>query len=546
MLGLLRAALLLVPTLELALAAAPERAPAAENITPNSLITLELGGNLDGGPLQPTTLDLRVFESITPCGYGNVTINGEQLAQDGLGIGSGSIPTDSGTVLVADWKFTCVHVERDTQAQLLSVHVISVDGENVDDMAFSIQFRQTQPVSISYIDGVAVKPKPLSAPDSSDKTHPNLEDELAELELLKEQLVELERSIALKITFISDSFNLDRPEELLQAIDCKGLKCFFSTIYYRVKTVAGKLYHGNEETQESLEDHPGTPYWPSSYRGQRPLAGTGGVESLNSVPSPHEPVHVGGQNEAADLISMGAGQPLQANRLNEPRVLHMVALVVAILAIVINLAIMILIFQCVRLLRQRRRARWEKRRSQLRASRAACNTLVASKYMDLIQWLRDGLRRENVEDQEKDAIMRQIRGSDSDDESSDTLSITMEEEIAQFRAAANAVGNLVVAEEGRGRGQNQERERERLSGRFSLTRPRRSSTPSSIMSSCPTYRSVDESLPPYDENCSPEYVADGFQHSASSSITGSSSSRSSIFECPTIRSSLDENVEQKD
>ncbi len=147
-------------------------------------------------------------------------------------------------------------------------------------------------------------------------------------------------------------------------------------------------------------------------------------------------------------------------------------------------------FQCVRLLRQRRQARWEKRRRQLRKSRDACNTLVSTKYMDLIQWLRDGLRRESIEDQEKDAIMRRINESESDEESSDTLSISMEEEIAQFRAAAGFVGNL-VAEEGRGR--------DRLYNHLTSTRPRRASTPSSIMSSCPTYRSVDESLPAYDD-----------------------------------------------
>lgn len=202
---------------------------------------------------------------------------------------------------------------------------------------------------------------------------------------------------------------------------------------------------------------------------------------------------------------------------------------------------MVLMFQCVRLLRQRRQARWEKRRRQLRESRAACNALVTTKYLDLIQWLRGSSTRETIEDQEKDAIMRRINESDSDEDSSDTLSISMEEELAEFRAAAGFVGNL-VAEGGRGR--------DRLSNHFPFARPRRASTPSS-MSSCPTYRSVDESLPAYDENRSPEYILDGCRYKAGSSTPGSSpprrsSRRSSTSQDSTICTSLDDDMEKEE
>ncbi|KAI0914677.1 hypothetical protein F4823DRAFT_571199 [Ustulina deusta] len=530
--GLSKATVLLVPVLKLALAAAVSTS-VGHVVPSSSLVTLDLGETSISSPLQHTALDLRIFESTTPCGQGNVTLNGELLAQDDFGLGSGSLTTDSGSVLGANWKFTCLHVERDSQVQSLSVHIVSVDGQNVGDVAFTVEFQQTAPVFISYIEGATVRPNSSGNPSLS------LEDELAELQVLREQLFALEHSIVLKVTHISNTFNLDQPEKLLLLADCGSLKCFFSTMYDRMKAVASKVYHNGQGKPGGLASQLGSSRWPSSHGGQRPLEESDDEKQLDNISSLQGPGRVSSQNKVEGLISIadkGTGQPHRPFVDGPHQIRHIVGLVAVVLAIVINLTIMILMFQCVRLLRQRRQARWEKRRRQLRKSRDACNTLVSTKYMDLIQWLRDGLRRESIEDQEKDAIMRRINESESDEESSDTLSISMEEEIAQFRAAAGFVGNL-VAEEGRGR--------DRLYNHLTSTRPRRASTPSSIMSSCPTYRSVDESLPAYDDHRSPEYI-DGLQYTPSSSTPGNSSPRSSTSEGPRTCSSLDEDVERKD
>ncbi|KAI1112440.1 hypothetical protein F5Y14DRAFT_267571 [Nemania sp. NC0429] len=545
--GLLKAtvAVLLAPAVELVRAAVPELVSTDNGATSRSLITLDLGPDLGDRTLQQTTLDLRVFESTTPCGYANVTLNGESLEQDEFGVGSGFILTDSGAELAADWKVACVHLEQGSPVQSLSVHVFSPNGEAIDEAAFWVQFHQTAPVSMVYIDGVRASPASLLAPDSLDNPRPSLVEELAELEVLKKQLIALEHSIALKITHISDAFNLDRPEELLAATNCEGLKCFFSSLYDQVKAVAGKLYHGTQEAQENQPSRSGNLQGPSN-GGQHPLGEIDGTEHPESTPSPKETGRISSQVEAENPKSMsekGAGHSHILNTtsvLNGPhQIWHIIVLVVVVLVIVINLAVMILICQCVRLLRQRRQARQEKRRSRLRKSREDCNALVATKSMDLVRWLRDTLGREDIEEQEKEAMRReQIVEPESDGESSDTLSITMEEEIAQFRAAARAVEHLVSVEEGRGRG--------RLSEHLSSNRQRRASTPSSIMSSCPTYRSVDESLPAYDENRSPDYVADGFQYSPGSSTPGYSSARSSTSEESTTCSSLDENIGPKD
>ncbi|KAI1368623.1 hypothetical protein F5Y08DRAFT_335517 [Xylaria arbuscula] len=530
MLGLSKAAVVLVPVLSLALAAAvPIR---VDNLTPSSsLVTLELGGTSDRSPLEHTALDLRIYESTTPCGQGNVTLNEEPLVQDALGLGSGPLTIDSGSVLGASWKFTCVHREGGAQAQLLSVHIISLDSEDVDGVTFSVQFQQTAPISISHIDGATIRtelPPPTSG--SPGISVPSLEDELAELEMLKEQLLALEHSIALKVTHISSTFNLEHAEKLLA--DCDNLKCFFSTIYDKMRTMASKVYHSSHGKPSVINIQPG----PLSTGGQRPLKDSDDNGHVATIPASQEAGEVSSKSKPKGSKSnavTGNVQSQQSASDDSHQVRQILVLVVISLVILINIAIMILMFQCVRLLRQRRQARWEKRRQRLRKSRAACNSLVTTKYLDLIQWLRGSTTRETIEDQEKDAIMRRVSESDSDGDSSDTqstLSISMEEELAQFRAAAGFVGDL-VAEEGRGR--------DRLSNHFPFTRRRRASTPSS-MSSCPTYRSVDETLPAYDENCSPEYVLAG------SSTHGSSSRRSSTSQDSTACSSLDEDMEKKE
>jgi len=193
----------------------------------------------------------------------------------------------------------------------------------------------------------------------------------------------------------------------------------------------------------------------------------------------------------------------------------------------------------------------------MRAAREACNVMAVTKYIEVLQWLRDSMGRQSVKDEEKQAEARRIDHHDqhpdnSGSDSEDALSTTMEEEIAQFRAAAGAVSNLIISGGGGG---------ERIRGRSSLSqqpehhhpslivRPRRrdstDSTPSSIASACPTYRTVDDTLPPYEEEeRHPEdSVADGFRY-----IPGNRP-RDGQYEPPTAitRSSLDRNIgEPKD
>ncbi|KAI0019544.1 hypothetical protein F4780DRAFT_746457 [Xylariomycetidae sp. FL0641] len=132
--------------------------------------------------------------------------------------------------------------------------------------------------------------------------------------------------------------------------------------------------------------------------------------------------------------------------------------------------------------------------------------------------------RENAEDEEKEAMLQQVHGSDSDEE--DDVPTTMEQEIAQFRRAANIVDEMVSAEEGRIR-----ESAPQMMQQYTLP------VPPSPTSAFPDYAMVDEALPAYAEgDFDPLDVADGFRGSSAYSPSEGSATGSS----------LDENLGRKD
>jgi hypothetical protein len=204
-----------------------------------------------------------------------------------------------------------VHLEQYSQAQLLSFNILSVDGRKVEDLAFSVQFRQTAPVSISYIDGPKTKLRWVSGPDSPDNRHANLEDELAELEMLKEQLRTLEHSIALKVVHISETFSIDQPEELLQDADCDGLRCLIRKYYRSLKGTASKMYHGGQKENErhhwlpSHHDNQLASTLPRFRGGQHPLTdSTDSGRNSDNLPSPHQSEYTNSLSTSNHILSI--------------------------------------------------------------------------------------------------------------------------------------------------------------------------------------------------------------------------------------------------
>ncbi|KAF3061951.1 hypothetical protein GL218_03299 [Daldinia childiae] len=149
-------------------------------------------------------------------------------------------------------------------------------------------------------------------------------------------------------------------------------------------------------------------------------------------------------------------------------------------------------------------------------------------YSEIVGWVRESVRRQEIENEEKEkeAFMRQLHGSENEEE--DNLSTTMEQEIAQFRAVASVVGDLVAAEEGRSHEYAHQRQQHVIPA------------PPSPASAFPDYASIDEELPAYDEGSNDSrFVADGFRYTPGCPYYTPNGSS-------TTESSLDEHLGRKD
>ncbi|KAI1503044.1 hypothetical protein F5X99DRAFT_376589 [Biscogniauxia marginata] len=640
--GLLKAALLLAPALAIALPTKQEYDNA-----PHALITLDFNGKSDDGLIPETTLELGVLESVSPCDYGNITLNGQTLAQDEIGIGSGSITTEHGNIIVANWKFTCMHLSNDVKGQLMTFDVVYVDDKKVENVGFSVRFQQTAPVSVLFVDGAeSIIQTPQLSPAKGDTQHADefsavLENELVELEMMKQELMALEHSIALKVQYISDNFGFKRPEELLSVSECDSLKCIVKAVYHRVKGMASELYgsdgfggrprrphwpfrphgkgrhgdrppffppqhHGNHtHGNHTFPPHPphgkpphfhlppqfchcpppphghgppppppegppppfhhGPHTWPPPpdgppppefgherppppppYHGPPPpdFYGPGEPQDYespyeppfdDSMPPPPPPPPFMDKVESPLHMDEGGvppppppppphgherhpGPPPPPPPHARPpfglRHLLATAPVFHILVMIIVLALLLsaLHTRCFSKKREQRRIQCGDRHCTSPAwhhdSGSPQQLTVKAKYAEFIRWLTESLRRQEMEDEEKEAIMRQLHRSDSEEE--DNLSTTMEQEIAQFRAAADVVSDLVSAEEGRSYVYPGEIHQSRIP------------TPPSPISSLPDYASVDDILPAYEEDEEdPQYVVDGFGYTPGSSYTPS-------------------------
>lgn len=183
---------------------------------------------------------------------------------------------------------------------------------------------------------------------------------------------------------------------------------------------------------------------------------------------------------------------------------------------------------CLRGTREERRARRESRREAFRRRRAARKARCKSFFSRLCfgRFCAD-----DGDDEEKTAMMRER--SDSEDSS------TMEQEIASFRNAANVVGDMVAAEEGRSHRQPvcqhyHHAQQQTRPGHEVRRIPAELPSPTSAF---PDYHGMqEEALPAYEEDSNenssamaPSVVTDGFRYTPGSSIyTPSSDGDSSV------------------
>ncbi|KAI8958471.1 hypothetical protein F5Y11DRAFT_351481 [Daldinia sp. FL1419] len=631
----LKAQWLLAPLLAAAL-------PTGQEVkVPHALVSLDINSTSDGFNHYGPTLRLDILESTSPCGYGNVTLDGQSLAQDESGVGSGSIITENGNTILANWSFSCVHLEDEFQGQLMTFEVTSLDEVEVHDVRFAVQFQQMAPPSISFINGtVSITEAAISATTTggtlSEGSSTTLDDELAELKSMMRQLAALEQAITSKVRHISETYDFKIPE-FDSFSRCDSLKCIVKTMYRRVKHMASRVnghgldgaglfgnrmnefgwrfHHGNRHDwfphdgcahRNHSFPHPHPRPHPHPPRPPHHQPPHGPPPNFHPPPPPHEfyeeqpprvlppPSHrileddmaqesftltTEPENGMPPIRNFGDDEPVPPSRIinddaklpppmimtipdhhgrppppgsrahggmpphshhnphfehrDPPRPLPIIHIIVAI--VFLALLISAICTRCFSVSRRSRRSTCTDR-CQSRETRRHCRrnawanrrAAIGTRYSEVVGWLRESARRQEAENEEKEkeAIVRQLHGSEREEE--DALSTTMEQEIAQFRAVASVVGDLVAAEEGRSREYAHERQQHQ-------TPP-----PPSPTSAFPDYASIDEELPAYDEGSNDSrFVADGFRYTPGRPYYTS-------IEPPPTESSLDEHLGRKD
>ncbi|RYP66161.1 hypothetical protein DL769_006105 [Monosporascus sp. CRB-8-3] len=507
-----------------------------------------------------------ILESEAACGYGNITLDGQALHQDESGLGSGSIITERGNNVVAKWKFTCIERDDGYQEQLLNFNVITVD-EKFQDVEYAVQFRQVAPVAITSLKAIGGAQYMIRVPESgSDKagsidqsTPVGLEEELDVLELMKLRVLDLERAIARKEQYLSETFNF-RGNSAGDVSTLAEWQAFSDRLLHDPHSEGGVSHVSEDEQRGEPQGSQvsGTTFDAEIFdtnSQEHPLQAP--IDDVGlSIPPPPTP----GRKEA-----FPAGSPpsdgLARNNLIDTKLTIFLLVGVVVLGLVVS-AIHTRCFASAReghrahreACRNRRRMCSEKRATRRDALKAALRRWVQRLHDRIQRWRQQRWGR-SIGDEEKEVAMPhqpprphhqpQIEtptteedkpeqryepsssdsgdsGDESDGSDGSDLSTTMEQELAQFRAVAGVVSDLVAAEEGRRSRAVASAARSRLPALASTYRydiyaragaGAEPPSPISVSSCPPEYASSDETLPPYDEGPSdPRFVADGFMY----------------------------------
>ncbi|KAE9363565.1 hypothetical protein N431DRAFT_489471 [Stipitochalara longipes BDJ] len=214
---------------------------------------------------------LQILKSEAACSYGKVTVDGQELPQTlngDVSTGSGTFAVNHNT-LIASWSFNCIKINGVPDSQFMKFVIEFIDGKALQNVGFSVLFRQSGAMEIMNIetdlsipDQVAANPNPqaLQPLDQDDETPEyNIDDDIAELQWMEAQLQELAYLIFEKKHTIRIHAH-HRFEQVIE--ECDSLKCLLKTVAEKAKSAAHSLYgkirggHEDDETLEEEFDHP--------------------------------------------------------------------------------------------------------------------------------------------------------------------------------------------------------------------------------------------------------------------------------------------------
>ncbi|KAG0649080.1 hypothetical protein D0Z07_4374 [Hyphodiscus hymeniophilus] len=205
---------------------------------------------------------LDVFPSEQACGFGNVTIDGQALAQVQNGDSSrdgGSITTQGNNFIIGSWEFRCIKVNGQPDSQLMIFTVDFLDGKPTLANGFTALFRQTgAPKILSIGTDLTIPGEVLANPDAvvlrpagghedEDFTQISIEQEMDELHWLRAQQRELQFLIWAKERAIAEHVSAHFNEDIK---DCSSLKCVAEAVVDKARKAAHHMInkiHGHHD-----------------------------------------------------------------------------------------------------------------------------------------------------------------------------------------------------------------------------------------------------------------------------------------------------------
>ncbi|CAG9939090.1 unnamed protein product [Clonostachys rosea f. rosea IK726] len=419
-----------------------------------------------GSPDLPVTLSIGdqrkivwpdAAESVQLCDPDRVTISGQALAVEADGLGRGLLKLEDESIVSANWTLNCVEEDGISVEQTLKLEFESVNGEPVKETTGFV-------ASFGFWDGVSQKKnRPIISTDTTDKCHSwncffhgitdCLKNNLASC--LKENLP----------SWYPDGSSTGRPSS--------------STTDEAVKVDDKKL---------SITNHP------SSTAKEKPIKPSTTQLRPSSVhPSP----------SATDFTTLVSALPPPDKSL-------VLSLVMAAFAFgLFSLFSIGLIHRRIApqiRRRPRHRETPEERRARVESRKARVGAFFSRLFCGLFRFEEKDDRQ--LEEGHVAPQGRDLRRSESP--SSDDESITMEQELARFREAANMVSSLIAFEEGRSAASQPRREDYPPAP---PARPTPAPVPADVPSPVPRISTDDPSLPTYEnDTVEGSMVADGFRY----------------------------------
>ncbi|KJK92136.1 hypothetical protein H633G_03977 [Metarhizium anisopliae BRIP 53284] len=216
------------------------------NDASTAFVTLNIPKNK--GEAEPLTLRLDVGESEAACGPGNLTVNGQELIQDGNGNGQGTLAAHHGSNFTASWAFSC---DARSPKMLLKMQVTQLDDLEIAPFNFSASFTQILPRQIWIMDGAAVVNRVHRLPQETNLqkglAETTLQDQIHDLDILRIKARQLENAILAQESKIAQKLGQKKHSLPTNIQDCTSLECV-------LKTLGGKFRDVSEQFSGDVED----------------------------------------------------------------------------------------------------------------------------------------------------------------------------------------------------------------------------------------------------------------------------------------------------